>query len=284
MTKNKRKKLIAGILSVLGLFALYGLYEHFSFVTTDNAQVEAHTVLLAPKVGGFVAKVNVAEGQKVKKDEVLVELDERDYQNTLIQARSELSSMQAKMKDAEKNYHRLSQLFSNGAISQQQFDSSNTTYIETKSRFESLSAQVSQAELNLANTQIKAPSEGIIAKKSVEVGQLASPGLPLLGFVDSSDRWVSANFKETDVEDIRVNAGVSVEVDAISSKKFHGVVESISPATGSSFTLLPPDNATGNFTKVVQRIPVKIKLDSLDAEDIEMLRSGLSAFVKVKKH
>jgi membrane fusion protein (multidrug efflux system) len=108
--------------------------------------------------------------------------------------------------------------------------------------------------------------------------------VPLIGFIDGGSRWVTANFKETEIEGVKVGAKADVDVDAISSRKFHGIVESISSATGATFTLLPPDNATGNFTKVVQRVPVRIRLENLSATDIRILRAGLSAGVKVLKH
>ena len=106
----------------------------------------------------------------------------------------------------------------------------------------------------------------------------------MIGFVSSESRWVTANFKETEISDVIVGHKVSVTVDAIPSKKFEGEVESISSATGSTFTLLPPDNATGNFTKVVQRVPVRIKLKNLTPQDIDLLHAGLSAMVKVSIH
>ncbi|RZA08874.1 MAG: HlyD family secretion protein, partial [Proteobacteria bacterium] len=100
----------------------------------------------------------------------------------------------------------------------------------------------------------------------------------------SEERWVTANFKETDLESIRLGAKARVDVDAVSSRDFEGKVVSISAATGATFTLLPPDNATGNFTKVVQRVPVKIELQNLKPEDVELLRAGLSADVTISKH
>jgi membrane fusion protein (multidrug efflux system) len=147
-----------------------------------------------------------------------------------------------------------------------------------------VSAQLNQANLNIENTKIKAPVDGFIARKSVEIGQLATPGVPLIGFVSSTERWVIANFKETDLDDVKVGAKVDIEVDAVGGKSFRGEVESLSAATGATFALLPPDNATGNFTKVVQRVPVRIKITGVTPEDIERLRAGLSAVVKVHKH
>lgn len=281
MTKKQKILSGVGVLAVAGVF--YFLYEHFTFVTTDNAQIEAHSVMLAPKVGGFIKEVHVTEGLHVKKGDILIEIDDRDYQNTRNQMKGELSSLEARRRDSERNQRRMSELSSKGVVSQQQFDTANAGYSEIKAKYEALSAQVAQAELNFENTKIKAPSDGVIAKKSVEVGQLAAPGVPLIGFVDSGDRWVVANFKETDIEDIKLGHQVEIEVDAVSSRKFTGVVDSISSATGATFTLLPPDNATGNFTKVIQRVPVKIKFQNVSEADIEALRAGLSAIVKVHK-
>lgn len=281
---NSNKKRLLTIAAIVGaIVASYLMYEHFAYVTTDNAQVFGHSVMLSPEVSGYITNVNVVEGQKVKKGEILIQIDPRNYENNLKQVKGELAAVEARRKDAEKNYRRLVDLLSKGAVSQQQFDTSSAQYNDMKAKYEAIASQVAQAELNLSNTKILAPSDGFIAKKSVEVGQLAAIGVPLLGFVDSGERWIIANFKETEVESIRPDAHVDIEIDAISDKKFEGKVESISSATGATFTLLPPDNATGNFTKVVQRVPVKIKFINLNEEDIIKLRTGLSSFIKVNK-
>ena len=136
---------------------------------------------------------------------------------------------------------------------------------------------------SLDNTKLRAPSDGFVAKKSVEIGQLAAAGVPLVGFVDAGERWVTANYKETDLSHIKAGAKAWIEVDAIKGRTFKGVIESVSAATGATFTLLPPDNATGNFTKVVQRVPVKIRFDNLSDADREDLRAGLSANVDVER-
>jgi membrane fusion protein (multidrug efflux system) len=281
---SNRKKILIAIGMMAVLIVGYFIYEHLFYVTTDNAQIEAHAVMLAPKVSGFISAVNVGEGQKVKKGDLLLTIDERDYQNTFRQVGSELISVEVRRNYAERNFRRLADLYGKGAVSQQQYDTASASYADLKAKYEAVSAQVSQAQLNLDNTKIKAPSDGFIAKKSAEVGQLASAGVPLIGFVDAEERWVIANFKETEVEDIRIGAKVSIDVDAISSNTYRGTVVSISSATGATFTLLPPDNATGNFTKVVQRVPVKIKFEGINDKDIETLKAGFSANVKVSKH
>ncbi|MCB0369991.1 MAG: HlyD family secretion protein [Bdellovibrionales bacterium] len=282
---KEKKKSIIGIVSVLVLtVVIYFIYEHIMFVETDNAQVEAPTVMLAVKVPGYVKNVLISEGQKVKKGEVLVQIDNRDYQSAYDAAKSELLSLEARKKDAEKNYYRIKELYSKSVVSSQQYDSATANYNEIKAKYDSASARLVQSELNLENTEIKAPVDGVVARKSVEIGQLASPGTPMIGFVSSEDRWITANFKETDIEDIKVGKVVDIKIDAISGRSYLGKVESISSATGSTFTLLPPDNATGNFTKVVQRVPVKVKFDQMTSEDIDQLQAGLSAVVKVHVH
>ena len=284
MKKMNRKNLLVAAGAVAVILGGYFLFEYMMYVTTDNAQVEGHFVMLAPRVSGYVTKVSVEEGQKVKKGDVLIEIDPRDYDNVLRQVSGELVSVEAKKKDAERTYRRFQELFGKGAVSQQQYDTASTTYADVKAKWDAVTAQVNQAQLNLENTKILAPSDGFIAKRSVELGQLAAPGVPLLGFVDANERWVTANFKETDLDSLRIGAPVKITVDALGGEDFRGQVRAISSATGATFSLLPPDNATGNFTKVVQRVPVKIEITDLKPESLEKLRVGLSAFVKVSVH
>ncbi len=281
---NKRKRIFIALGVLLSIIIIYFGYQEIMYAATDDAQVEGHAVLLAPKVGGFVKAVFVIEGQKVQKGQLLVQIDDRDYKNALAQAQGELSSIQANEQQAKRNFDRLSELFKNGAASRQQYDIASTMYLSTKAKLQTISARVAQAQLNLEDTQIVAPENGEIARTSVEVGQLASPGVPLIGFVSSADRWIIANFKETDLAGIHIGAKTDISVDAVPSQNFEGRVESISSATGATFSLLPPDNATGNFTKVVQRVPVRIELPNLTSHEIDELRVGLSADVKVHKH
>lgn len=281
---TKKQKIFGAVGSVAAVLALWFIIDYVLFVSTDNAQIEAHAVFLAPRVSGYIVSVKASEGSVVKKDQILAEIDDRDYQNALKQKQAELSSVEARKEEADKNFKRISTLFSSGAVSRQQFDQTSTQLAELKSSFESLSAQVGQAQINLENTKIKAPTDGVIVRRSAEIGQLAAPGAPIFGFVDSGERWVTANFKETDISSIRVGSYAKIEVDAFSGRGYEGTVESVAAATGATFTLIPPDNATGNFTKIVQRIPVKIKFNSLSEKDIRDLSAGLSAYVKVRKH
>jgi membrane fusion protein (multidrug efflux system) len=136
-------------------------------------------------------------------------------------------------------------------------------------------ALVKQAELNFEYATVKAPVKGIVSRKSVEIGQVIQPGQPLMTIIPLDRVWVTANFKETQLERMRPGQRVQIEVDAYGGREFNGKVESLAAATGSRFSLLPPDNATGNYVKVVQRVPVRILLD--EGQDPEhLLRPGMS--------
>ncbi|GAB3250246.1 HlyD family secretion protein [Chitinimonas naiadis] len=150
-----------------------------------------------------------------------------------------------------------------------------------QAKVDSVRAQRDLAAIQYKDTQVLAPMAGVTSKKSVEVGQLVQPGQTLLYLVPLNDVWVTANLKETEVGDVRVGQTVEVEVDAYPGKTFTGKVDSFSPATGAKFALLPPDNASGNFTKVVQRVPVKVKLDSFDA-NATPLRPGMSVVASIR--
>jgi len=138
------------------------------------------------------------------------------------------------------------------------------------------------AKIDLEHTQVKAPVDGIIGNRGVQLGQLVRPGVALASLVQNSKIWVEANFKETQLQHMRLGQPVTVKVDAYPDLELTGKVDSFSPASGSEFSILPAENATGNFTKIVRRVPVKIVFDS--TENIQLLRPGLSAEVKVKVH
>jgi len=140
-----------------------------------------------------------------------------------------------------------------------------------------------QAALQLSYTRVIAPSNGVVSKKAVELGQLVQPGQPLMTVVPLEDVWVTANLKETETADVTPGDSADITVDAYKGVHFRGHVESLSPATGAKFSLLPPDNATGNFTKVVQRIPVRIHLDS-PVDPTHTLRPGMSVVATIKTH
>jgi len=136
-------------------------------------------------------------------------------------------------------------------------------------------AALDQAELNLSYTEVRAPTGGVVSRKAVEVGQVVQPGQPLMAIVNLDDVWVTANFKESQLGNMRPGQRAVISVDAYDGRKYEGRVDSIAAATGARFSLLPPENATGNFVKVVQRVPVKIVFDEGQDPD-HLLRPGMS--------
>jgi membrane fusion protein, multidrug efflux system len=149
-----------------------------------------------------------------------------------------------------------------------------------EARVKQMKAALAQAEINLERTTIKAPSAGTVSRKTVEVGQVLQPGQPLMALVSLADVWIVANFKETQLRNMREGLPATIEVDALGGHEFKGRVESLAAATGAKFSLLPPENATGNYVKVVQRVPVKIVLDPGQDPD-HRLRPGMSVFPTV---
>ncbi|HVS97627.1 MAG TPA: HlyD family secretion protein [Puia sp.] len=150
----------------------------------------------------------------------------------------------------------------------------------TSSTLATRQADVDYARLQLSYTVITAPASGIVSKRNIQLGQLVQSGQTLFAIVNASSIYVTANFKETQMEPLKIGQKVDISVDAYPDSTFHGQVESFSGATGAKFSLLPPDNATGNFVKVVQRVPVRIKLES-DSSAMHLLRPGMSVDVVV---
>src|SRR5213593_1465298 len=299
--------LITGVV-LLGLVGLGARrwWFNLSHVSTDNAQVDGHIIPILPKVGGFVTLVRTDENRQVQAGDTLVVLDDRDYRVRLAQAEADLAvalagvsnkarvgQAEAQVAQAEANARkahadldRMLPLAQQDIVSKQQLDGAQAAAAAAQAALAAADARVAaaragrdQAALNLSYTRITAPSAGVVSKKSVEVGQLVQPGQPLMSVVPLEDVWLTANLKETEVQDVKPGDHVDFTVDAYPGARFTGRVESLSPATGARFSLLPPDNATGNFTKVVQRLPVRIRPEQRDPA--HPLRPGMSVVVTI---
>ncbi len=284
MSKERKTLFIRGAVALAVAAILYFGIRAFLYESTDDAYVQAHSLMLSARIGGTIQKVLVDENDRVKAGQLLAQIDDQDYAAAYNQVVADQSSVQADLVQAAQDYDRINKLYQEQAVSKSDFDKAVARYRNLQARLKADQFKSDEAKLNLSYTQITAPEDGAIAKKSVEPGMVIPPGQALFGFVSSQERWVTANFKETQLASIQPGQKVDVEVDAVKGKKFQGVVDSIGSATGSTFTLLPPDNSTGNFTKVVQRIPVKVKLLNLTLEDIDRLAAGLSAVVDVRVH
>jgi membrane fusion protein (multidrug efflux system) len=300
-------------------------------VSTDDAYVDAHSALIAPKITGYIANVAVDDNETVRAGQVLASIDPRDYQAALDEARANVAateaaidslsqqieeqklvaeqdrqlvaSDQAALVYSQQNFQRYSTLAHSGAGSVQQaqqatadirekeaglqHDSTAVTVAEkqigvfeaqvaqAKANLEEQQAAERQATLNLDYTVLRAPVDGTIGARTATVGQYVQPGTQLMALVPLRDIYITANFKETQLTDVRPAQPVTISVDTFPGVMVRGHVASIAPASGEQFALLPPDNATGNFTKIVQRIPVKILVDPNDPL-AGMLRPGMS--------
>jgi len=223
-------------------------------------------------------------------------------------AKAQVASAQARLDKVNKDYQRYANLVKDGSITQQQFDQAKSdlevaqanlraAQDQYKAAVEQVSTTRSQltvtntgvnqkqvdvdyAKLQLSYANVKAPASGIASKKNVQLGQLVQAGQTLFSIVNDNSLFITANFKETQLEKIKNGLKVDVEVDAFPDMKVEGTVYNFAPATGAKFSLLPPDNATGNYVKVVQRIPVKIKLNA-SKDVLDKLRPGMSVNVSV---
>ncbi|MCE0523298.1 MAG: HlyD family secretion protein [Methylacidiphilales bacterium] len=262
---KKPAMIAAGI--VASLFVLFYAYDAYTHEETDDAYVTGHLHEISSRINGVVTDVLVDDNQKVKEGDVLVKLDPSEYEALEAAAKADLAN-------AQSNLDRQAPLVAMHAIAPEDVDKTeNTRDVDL--------AQEKLAELQIVYSTIKAPATGYVGRKNVEVGNRVSSGQTLLVVVEP-DLWVVANFKETQLARMHPGQPVEISIDAIPGKVFQGRVDSFSPATGNEFALLPADNSTGNFTKIVQRVPVKVTFDPDSIRGYEeRIRVGESAVVKV---
>jgi membrane fusion protein (multidrug efflux system) len=384
--KSRRRFIVIGVIALLVVGALLFWWHSTYYEDTDDAQVNGHLIQISSRIAGQVIKVDVDENQEVKKGDVLVEIDPKDFQVAVQQAEANVQNAEASYEAARVNVpviniNTTSALSSAGAdvhgsnaqvaqseqqldaakarvvqaqanatksdadleryrplvekdvISKQQFDAAvaaadanKAALVEAKANVvaaedavrvakDRLSqsqaqlqfaqtapkqveiqkakadqaaaavaqaqAELDQARLNLSYTKIIAPENGIVTRKSVEINQNVSVGQNMMTLVSLDDLWITANFKETQLEHMRKDQPVVIEVDAYGGRKYDGKISQIGGATGSVLSLFPPENATGNYVKVVQRVPVRIDLTNPQQNSDHLLRPGLSVEPKV---
>ena len=220
-----------------------------------------------------------------------------------------IAEVRVNMENAARDLARFERLLQEDAVTRQQYDNMKTAYESAKARYDQVTsakagtqltvselghrlnqseagirlaeAQLEMAKLSLSYTVILATADGIVGAKNIHVGQLVNPGQTMVEIVDDSEKWVIANYRETQLPNIALGAEVVITADAVPGVTYRGHVERIADATGSAFSMIPVDNATGNFVKVEQRVPVRISLEGNDAELLAKLRAGYNLEVKV---
>lgn len=300
--RNLTERVMLGVGAIIALAAIFYAVDwqldgrfHES---TDNAYVRADISMISAKISGYVEAVEVSDNQPVQAGDVLIRLEAADYQAAVAEARANLAKSQAELSSvgaqralASADLERYRPLARGGILSpagMQQIEARASQMIgsaaASRAAVDANRAALAAAELNLERTLIRAPISGVVGDRQVRVGQLVQPGAPLMAVVPLRSLYVIANFKETQLTHIRVGQPVRITVDIDEDAPLRGQVESISPASGAEFSIIPTDTATGNFTKIVQRVPVRIRLHPEDAGRFALLRPGLSANVTIDTH
>lgn len=282
-TKNgngKRKKLFGilflVIVTVAALFSAYWFLYAKNYVSTDNAYVAAEIAQVAPSVGGTIQSINVIDTQKVKAGDVLVVIDSADTKLALEQATAQLAQIQTNLDRTKVDYDRRQALAQSGSVSGEEITAAENAYKAAQAGYDAAKAKSDQAQIDLDRTVIKAPIDGVIAKRSVQLGQRVQIGTPLLSIVPMDKVHVDANFKEVQLRNVKIGQPVELESDLYGNKvKYHGKVAGFSGGTGAAFAIIPAQNATGNWIKVVQRLPVRVDLDPKELSE-HPLQVGLS--------
>jgi len=329
--KTKRKKAFGIFFFILiittALTALYWFFFLKDYQSTEDAYVNGNQIVISSQVAGNVRQINVENMDFVHAGDVLLELDDTDYQlsfnqaqNTLASAVRQISQLgytvkqleatvqanQTALTKAQGDLARREQLGKSGAIDKESLQHAREAVMTAEANLNAVKNQlaanksllmnvplkeqpeiqkaisaVKQAWLNLQRTKITSPVDGYVARRSTQVGQKVAVGSALMAIISNEQMWVDANFKETQLKDMRIGQPVKLSFDLYGHDvKFDGKIEGIEMGTGSAFSVLPAQNATGNWIKVVQRVPVRI---SLDPQQITRypLRIGLSTLVEV---
>ncbi|WP_233114740.1 EmrA/EmrK family multidrug efflux transporter periplasmic adaptor subunit [Aggregatibacter actinomycetemcomitans] len=330
-SKNTRRKALGIFFFILILISfLSGLYWFFfvkTYQTTEDAYVSGNQVMISAQIAGNVRQINAENMDFVHAGDVLLELDDADYQlifsqaqNTLASAVRQISQLGYTVKQLEATVQanqialnkvqgdlaRREMLGKSGAIDKESLQHAREAVVIAEANLKAVKNQLAanqslllnvplkeqpeiqkaisslkQAWLNLQRTKIVSPVDGYVARRSTQIGQKVAVGSTLMAVISNDKMWVDANFKETQLKDMRIGQPVKLSFDLYGHDvKFDGKVEGIEMGTGSAFSLLPAQNATGNWIKVIQRVPVRV---SLDAQQLARypLRIGLSTLVEV---
>ena len=276
---TKKNALTAGILIIIAIALLYWVHGLF-YLSTDDAYVNANVVQIAARVNGQVLNLSVTNNQHVEASTPLFDLDPESYQATLDEYQGMQTYANAKVQIAKITTDRENILVKKNAAAKQDGDTAFANYQSAIGAEKAAIASVKVAALNLAYTKVVAPTSGWVTNLSLRVGDAVTANQAQFALISDKEFWLDANFEESQLEKIKVGQTADVKVDMYPTHHFKGVVESISGGTGSAFSLLPPENATGNWVKVTQRIPVRIRI--VDIDPTHPLRIGASGTVTLR--
>jgi membrane fusion protein (multidrug efflux system) len=300
--KQKRIIIPAIILIIAAVVALKWYQSRLGYVSTDDAFIDADKLNVSAKILGRITSLNFDEGDTVKPGQVIVALDSTDLiaqrnesEANLSYSRENIILEKVNLEKAQEDFNRAEAQYKSNIIPKEQFDNARHALEQAKARYNLARSNIktSAARLNVIKTQlsnivITSPMRGVIGKRWVLKGDIVQPGQPIYTMFDLKNVWVTADLEETKVEEIKNGDKVEISVDAYPDQNFAGEVYLIGSNTASQFSLIPPANASGNFTKVTQRVPVKISIYPVDEngqpvyeKGIKLL-PGMSVEIKVK--
>lgn len=299
-TNSKKRALLFTLLALTAGAAGGGGWVYWEQVgsryeSTDNAYTAADVAIVTAEVDGPVAEVRVVDSQKVKKGDILVVIDDTDTKLALRQAEADLARAKAQIASAKGNLERSNidlkrreALVGSGSVSGDELTQVKNGAINARAALDAAQAaealaqaRLEKAKVDLGRTVIRAPVDGVVARRQVQLGQRVQPSTPLLNIAPVQEMYVNANFKEVQLKDVKPGQTVELVSDLYGEHiVFHGVVDGFNGGTGAAFSLIPAQNATGNWIKVVQRLPVRVRLDPAELET-HPLRVGLSMTAKI---
>lgn len=299
----KNAKLVIPLFLVVLAIAIFAWRYYINirdFVSTDDAYIDGNRVSVSSKILGRINQLTADEGDTVQIGQILVQIDDNDLRAQETQAKASLAYAKENIEvakvtlnKAQTDFQRASVQFKENIIPKEQFDHAQNELESAKARLNMAYAQstTAQAQLgviqtNLKNTIITAPMSGVISKRWVLAGDVVQPGQAIFSVYNTKDIWVTANLEETNLADLHIGDKAEITVDTYPEHKFSGSIILLGSNTASQFSLIPPNNASGNFTKITQRVPVKFSVTQNDTASSQRIRllPGMSVEVKVKVH
>ena len=245
-------------------------WRYVNYEVTNDAFVDQYVAPLNVRASGYIKEVRFKEHQYVRQGDTLLVLDNREYQIKVKEAEAALLDAHGSQ---DVLHSGIETSHTNIAVQDANIAEAKTTGAEAAILRKE--ADLDLAKLNLSYTVLTAPYNGYMGRRTLEPGQYVPAGQTISYLVRNKDKWITANYKETQIANIYIGQQVRVKVDAVPGKTFHGEVTAISEATGSKYSLVPTDNSAGNFVKVQQRIPVRIDLEDVSPEEMAQLRAGM---------
>ncbi len=300
----KRKKFIIPLFIIL-IAAAIGIYWYIGqlgYVTTDDAYIDGNKLSVSSKILGRITELTVDEADTVQKGQLLVKLDSTDLLAQAQQAKAMLeldkesvTLAQVNLNKAQDDYNRAETQYKDNIIPKEQFDhmqnaleSAKAQLNISKTKIGTAQAQLKVIQTQLQNTSIYSPMDGIVAKRWTLTGDVVAPGQPIFTIYDIKNVWVTADLEETKLSSIKIGDRAEISVDAYPDQNFEGRIYQLGSNTASQFSLIPPSNASGNFTKVTQRVPIKISIEPVtetgkpDPKDGLNLLPGMSVEISIK--